>query len=189
METVPTEVTTWYLQQTSPDDLIAARPAPVEIVRAEVPSPELGRYLYTGVGGEHRWTDRLGWSYEHWTEHLAAPGVENWLAWDRGTPAGYAELVGDPDGSVELRCFGLMRPFQGRGIGGHLLTEALRRAWTLGERRPGGPATTRVWLHTCSLDGPAAVPNYEKRGLKVYKTVTAVEQVWARPLGPWAGAH
>lgn len=54
-------VTTWYLEQTSPDDLRpAAAPAgDVEIVRAQVPSPEFSRFLYCAVGATSRgWT---GW--------------------------------------------------------------------------------------------------------------------------------
>ncbi|GAA3233578.1 GNAT family N-acetyltransferase [Actinocorallia longicatena] len=189
MKTVPAEVTTWYLEQTSPGDLVPARPAPVQIVRAEVPSPEFARYLYTAVGGPHNWTDRLVWSHDHWQEHLTRPGVEIWTAWDRGTPAGYVELLPPEDGAVEIICFGLVPSFIGRGIGGHLLSEGTARAWDLAARWPGLPATTRVWLHTCSLDGPAAVPNYTRRGFRVYATRTRVEDVWERPLGPWPGAR
>ena len=29
---------------------------------------------------------------------------------------------------------------------------------------------TRVWLHTCTLDGEAALPNYLRRGFTAYKT-------------------
>ncbi|MCD0450751.1 GNAT family N-acetyltransferase [Actinocorallia sp. API 0066] len=170
------------------DDLRPGRVAPIDVVRAEVPSPELSRYLYFGVGGDHLWSDRLPWSYEHWEHWLARPGVETWIAWDRGTPAGYAEFTPGADGDVEIICFGLLPAFTGRGLGGHLLTEAVRRAWTLGERHPL-PPTSRVWLHTCSLDGPAALPNYEARGFRVYDTRKTVEQVWAKPLGPWPGSR
>jgi hypothetical protein len=46
------EITTWYLEQRSPDELRPARPAPVTVTRAEVVSPELNRFLYTSVGGD-----------------------------------------------------------------------------------------------------------------------------------------
>ncbi len=52
----------------------------------------------------------------------------------------------------------------GRGLGKHLLSCAVRDAWAL--------APSRVWLHTCTLDHPAALPNYEKRGFARYKTET-----------------
>lgn len=30
--------------------------------------------------------------------------------------------------------------------------------------------TERVWVHTCTLDGPHALANYRARGLTVYRT-------------------
>lgn len=105
-------VTTWYLEQTSPADLSAAQAPPAEqgvrIVRAEVPSPEFSRFLYTAVGGDITWTDRLAWPYAQWAEFLGRPGVETWVAYERGTPAGFIELSAEADGSVEISYFGLL---------------------------------------------------------------------------------
>ena len=44
------------------------------------------------------------------------------------------------------------------GYAGGELTEAARKAFALG--------ASRVWLHTCTLDDPAALPNYEARGFR-----------------------
>jgi GNAT superfamily N-acetyltransferase len=63
---------------------------------------------------------------------------------------------------MEIAYFGLFDEFIGRGLGGHLLTEAVGAAWTF------GPA--RVWLHTCSFDHPAAIPNYTSRGFTPFRT-------------------
>ena len=41
---------------------------------------------------------------------------------------------------------------------------AVRDAWAM--------APTRVWLHTCTLDHPNAVPNYRARGFVPYRTET-----------------
>lgn len=169
------EITTWYLEQTDPAAIrpSAAPGEPVAITRAEVPSPEFNRFLYTTVGGDWQWTDRLGWDRQRWLDLLAQPGYETWVAYVRGTPAGYAELDGTKPGEVELAYFGLLPGFTGRGIGGHLLTVALRRAWDLPERWPGAEPTRRVWVHTCTLDGqPAALANYQRRGLAIYRTET-----------------
>ena len=68
------------------------------------------------------------------------------------------------DGSVEIAYFGLLPEFIGRGYGKHLLTEAVERAWSAGARR--------VWLHTCSLDDPAALPNYRARGFRPFREET-----------------
>ncbi|MER7046995.1 GNAT family N-acetyltransferase [Streptomyces jumonjinensis] len=183
-------VTTWYLEQTSPADLRpAAEPAgDVRIVRAELPSPEFSRFLYTAVGGDVQWHDRLGMTYAEWAEVLGRPGAETWVAYDRGTPAGYAEFEAGPDGSVEIVYFGLIPAFRGRRIGGHLLSYAVARAWDLAERRPGLEPTKRVWLHTCSKDGPHAMDNYLRRGFALYDTRVTDEPDEPTP-GPWPGAH
>ncbi|MFC7733212.1 GNAT family N-acetyltransferase [Actinomadura keratinilytica] len=102
----------------------------------------------------------------------------------RRRPAGFAELDPQPDGQVELAYFGLLRPFHGRGLGGHLLSVAAARAWDLADRWPGREATTRVWLHTCSLDGPAALPNYQSRGFRVYDTRVKTREVPHQPPAP-----
>ncbi|CAM5652528.1 hypothetical protein SVIOM74S_07571 [Streptomyces violarus] len=147
-----TEVTIWSLEQTSPADL---RPAAVpegdlRIVRSEVVLPEFSRFLYTAVGGDIRWTDRLGMTYDEWQKSLERPGAETLVAYANGTPAGYVELDPQDGGVVEIMYFGLIPAFRGRRIGGHLLSYGVERAWDLAERWPERPPTERVWLHTCS---------------------------------------
>jgi len=65
-----TSVTTWHLEQRSPDDLrpAAAPGDPVRLVRAEVPLPELSRFLYATVGAGWWWYVRLPWTrgQAHW---------------------------------------------------------------------------------------------------------------------------
>jgi GNAT superfamily N-acetyltransferase len=182
MPTVP--VTTWYLEMTDPGQLAPA-PAPLpglEIRRAEEPSPELSRGMYAAVGADWWWIDRLDWDWARWHAHLARPDVETWLAWLRGTPIGYAELVA-ADGDVELGYLGLLPAFIGRGAGTRLLDAALRRAWVMTD-----PPPRRVWVHTCSLDGPAALRAYESRGLRRYAEETTDVTLPANPLQPWPGA-
>ncbi|WP_156725429.1 GNAT family N-acetyltransferase [Streptomyces apocyni] len=173
MDTPATTVTTWSLEQTSSADLRPAS-APdgddVRIVRAEVPSPEFSRFLYTAVGGDISWTDRLVLSPDQWREQLEQPGVETWVAYEKGTPAGYVELRAQDEGVVEILYFGLIPAFRGRRIGGHLLTYGTARAWDLAERWEGLAPTKRVWLHTCSKDGPHAMDNYLKRGFRLFDT-------------------
>ncbi|MEU6060917.1 GNAT family N-acetyltransferase [Streptomyces sp. NPDC047097] len=174
-------VTTWSLEQTSPDDLrpAAGPPEGVTVVRAEVPSPEFSRYLYAAVGGDLRWTDRLPLSRERWRELVERPGTETWVAYEHGTPAGYVELAAQDDGAVEIVYFGLLPQFRGRRIGGYLLSYGTARAWDLAERWPGRAPVKRVWLHTCSLDGEHAMANYRRRGFRLFDTT--VEQEPERP--------
>ncbi|MFD0687109.1 GNAT family N-acetyltransferase [Actinomadura fibrosa] len=187
MPTRQTEVTHWYLEQLSPAELRPAKAPDIrfDIVRAEIPSPEFGRFLYTAVGGDWYWTDRLAWSYDQWRNWLSRPGLETWVGYVRGTPAGYVELDPQPDGVVEITCFGLLRPFIGRGLGGHLLTIGTSRAWDLATRCPDRKPTERVWLSTCSNDGPAALKNYQARGFRVYDVTTTTGVLPHTPPGPW----
>ncbi|AZQ74081.1 MULTISPECIES: GNAT family N-acetyltransferase [Streptomyces] len=191
-DSTTTTVTTWSLEQTSPADLIPAHvpdaSSGIRIERAAVPSPEFSRFLYTAVGGDIRWTDRLSWSYEKWTAFLERPGTETWVAYEHGTPAGYVELDAQPEGAVEIVYFGLVPAFRGRRIGGHLLSVGTARAWDLAERWPEREPTKRVWLHTCSLDGPHALGNYERRGFRVFATEVTEEPDAPTP-GPWPGAY
>jgi GNAT superfamily N-acetyltransferase len=190
--TIATEVTTWSLEMLDPGDL---RPGTkpersVTVVRAEVPSPELSRFLYASVGGDWYWYDRLEWTYDQWQQKIEQPGHETWLLLDRGTPAGHFVLQADGNGTVEITYFGLLPAFIGQGLGGYLLTEAIREGWKLGDRWEGFPETTRVWVHTCSLDGqPAALNNYQARGFKLFKTSTAIEHLPPNTSGPWPGAR
>jgi len=154
-----------YLEMTSPE---ALRPAdvPVDDLRIEhvgACTASFYRYLYTEVGRDYRWTDRLAWTDEQIREHLASPAIAVHVAYVGGTPAGYFELTRHGDGSCELSYFGLLPEFQGRGLGKFLLTQATRRAWE---------GASRVWLHTCTLDGPAALPNYVARGFRPYRKET-----------------
>jgi ribosomal protein S18 acetylase RimI-like enzyme len=122
----------------------------------------LFRYLYREVGRRWHWVDRLPWTDERIREHLATPGVEIWVLSTDGVPAGYVELARGAGGVVEIAYLGLLPEFIGRGAGQALLAAALGRAWD-------SPDTTRVWLHTCTLDHPRALPNYLAAGFRVVR--------------------
>jgi GNAT superfamily N-acetyltransferase len=125
-------------------------------------APSFWRFLYTEIGMEHHWVDRLPWSVDEIRAYLADPAVSIWLLTVWGSPAGYFELRRDADEGIEIAYFGLFKHFHGRGLGGHCLTQAVQRAWEAG--------ATRVWLHTNTFDHSAALPNYLKRGFKAFKT-------------------
>ena len=152
-----------YLEMREPAALRAGRvndPA-VRIEQVHDCPPSFWRYLYTEVGRAYRWVDRLPWTDAQIREYLEDPAVTLWLMTVSGAPAGYFELRRDEDGATEIVYFGLIEEFTGRGLGRHLLTEAVATAWRSG--------ASRVWLHTCSLDHPAALPNYLARGFEVFR--------------------
>ena len=142
----------------------AAPPAGVTLVREVSYPAALWRRLYTEVGRDHHWVDRLGWTDAEIRRYLDDPAVELWVLREGGEVAGYFELRGESNGSVEIAYFGLLPAFTGRGLGRYLLTAAAARAWAAG--------ATRVWVHTSSLDHPSALPNYLARGFSISKQET-----------------
>ena len=57
-----------------------------------------------------------------------------------------------------------MREFIGQGLGRYFIQWAVDKAWSYGPRR--------LWLHTCTLDHPRALPNYLKAGFAIYQVET-----------------
>jgi len=136
-------------------------------VTREAPAPpSLYRMLYRTVGDLYAWRDRWDWSDSEIAAHLARPEVSLHVARRGDDIVGFYELLRGTDG-IEIAYFGLLPAFVGRGLGKHLLSLAVREAFTLGQR---------VWLHTCTLDHPSALPNYLARGFVPYRTETYAQQ-------------
>jgi len=138
-----------------------SRPAPDGFATRIVHDPGVNREMYRRVGADYQWVDRLPWSDERWASY--AQGVETHLVELGGRTAGYFELQVDSAESAKIALFGLLGEFHGIGLGGHALTTALNRAREL---RP------RVWLTTFTLDSPSALPNYQARGMRPFRTAT-----------------
>jgi len=165
------EVLRTYLELSRPEQLRSA-PCPdprARIERVEDCPPSFFRYLYAEVGRRYHWVDRIEWSDEQHAARLADPNVSLHLLSVAGAPAGYFELERHDDGAVEVAYFGLLPEFLGRGLGKYLLSRAASEAFALG--------ASRVWLHTCTLDDPAALPNYLARGFRKVREETYVAEV------------
>lgn len=158
------ETTTYYLQMLSASEL-AAKPLTdgLNIVKAEIPEWRFNRFLYQLVGEPWHWVDKLKLDDSVWKAYVESPRIHTWVAYHRGAIAGYFELNAQQDGNTEIAYFGLAPNFIGQGFGAALLSSTIENAWKL-------PSTQRVWVHTCSLDHPSALGNYQARGLKLYKT-------------------
>jgi GNAT superfamily N-acetyltransferase len=155
-------VITYYLQMLDPARL-NGKPRPheqFEVRECGIPQYAVNCFLYRYVGAAWQWTDRDEWSEDVWRGIIETDGLRTWIAYDHGTPAGYFELQKSPGDEVEILYFGLAEAFIGRSYGGYLLTRAIEEAWAWGAKR--------VWLHTCTLDHPSALANYQARGFEVY---------------------
>ena len=131
------------------------------IVHAKKPPVAYYRFLYDTVGREYDWTSRRKLSDAELAALLNAPWLEVHVLMVDGIPAGFAELDRRTEGEIELVQFGLIRDFIGQGLGKYFLQWTIDKAWSY---RP-----SRFWLHTCTLDHLAALPNYLKAGFVVYK--------------------
>ena len=158
------EVTRTYLEMAHASELRPARldDPRIRVERQENCSVSLFRQLYLEVGHNYHWIDRLPWSDDQIVEYLNQKEISLWVMTYEAEQAGYFELRKCEDGSVELAYFGLFPKFIGRGLGKHLLTCAVEQAWADG--------ANRVWLHTCTLDDKAAMPNYLSRGFRPFKS-------------------
>ncbi len=157
---------TYLLEMTDRSQLRPKRVAlaELEIKQVKRPSPALNWFLHQAVGAAYRWGGREDWDEARWTQYVTHDKLETWVAYVSGAPAGYFELEKQDDGSVRIECFGLLPEFFGLGLGGHLLTVAIERAWQMG--------ANRVWLSTCSHDHPHALQNYLRRGFQLTTETT-----------------
>jgi GNAT superfamily N-acetyltransferase len=156
-------LTVTYVEMLSPGQLQPKRCADphFHVREATVKQWEFNRFLYVLVGADWCWNDKRSWPDPRWKEYAEAEDLHTFVAYYDGSVAGYYEMRPDHAGGVEIAIFGLAPRFIGRGFGGALLTHAIEQAWKA--------ASHRVWLHTCSLDHPSALPNYLARGFQIYK--------------------
>lgn len=126
------------------------------------------RFLYGEVGRPWQWLERRGWSDARILAHLDRPDLELWVLFRAHAPAGFFEL--ERQGSaVQLSYFGLLPAFIGQRLGRPFLSAALHHAWR--------EETSRVWLHTCTLDHSRALPNYLSLGFRIEREERYVARV------------
>src|SRR5262249_27751582 len=110
---------------------------------------------------EYDWTSRKKLSDGELAGIIEDPRVEIHVVLVEGVPAGFVEFDRRVEGEIEITQFGLMPEFIGQGLGRYFLQWAIDTAWSYTPRR--------LWLHTCTTDHPAALPNYLKAGFTIYK--------------------
>ena len=160
-------VTTYYLEMKSESALKEKKQSNgLQIRECEIKQFQFNRFLYQLVGEHWQWIDRLSWTDEQWKAYAENDNLRLWVAYHKGSPAGYYELQQQNVGDVEIAYFGLAPKFIGQGFGSYLLSQAIKSAWNW-------KGTKRVWVHTCTLDHPSALENYKARGLEVYRVETA----------------
>ncbi len=182
---IETDVVRTYLAMDRLDQL-RDRPPPPAKPQLECIDPcsvSVWRRLYADIGAPWKWHDRDAWPDERLAAHLARAEVQVFhlradaLPTSHPTNAeappndaiGFFELERHHDGSVEIVYLGLDLRVMGMGLGAWFIAAAVRQAFTLD--------ASRVWLHTCTLDSPAALPNYIARGFTPERTETYTARI------------
>ncbi len=142
-------------------------PAPFSLVPWKKPAAAKYRALFERVGAPWLWFSRLAMDEAQLLEIIHDDAVSIWAVCDRaGIEVGILELDFRQAGECEVAFFGLVPELNGKGYGRWLMAQAMAAAW-----RPG---VGRVWVHTCTLDGPSALGFYIKSGFVPYARAVEV---------------
>lgn len=154
-------VTITDLEQLEPPaSLQATAPAnAVAILRAKAPPVHFYRYLYDSVGRDYNWISRRSMSDEALADIICDPGVFIYVLYVEGAPAGFCEIDLRDARLADIKFFGLIDEFIGRGLGRYFFNNVVNLAWA---QKP-----EKIKLETCSLDHPAALRMYQKTGFRV----------------------
>ncbi|TEW53957.1 GNAT family N-acetyltransferase [Psychromonas sp. RZ22] len=157
------DVTIYYLEMQQASDL-KEKPvvAGLTICEAEIKEYRFNRFLYSLIGEAWQWFDKKNDTDEAWKAYSERDNLRTWVAYYQGAIAGYFELEVSDEQEVEIKYFGLAPAFIGKGFGGYLLSYAIKQAWSVCDAK-------RLWVHTCSLDHPSALANYQARGFSLYR--------------------
>jgi len=119
------------------------------------------RALFRRVGQDYLWFSRLRMPDAALAAELHDPAMElSALARD-GEDLGLLLLDFRQPDEVELSFFGVAGELIGSGAGRWLMNRAIERAWAQPIRR--------FWVHTCTLDHPAALGFYLRSGFRAYR--------------------
>lgn len=163
MQTV--DVTVYYLEMLAPSRRLVPMPRDgLTVIHVPSPSVPYYRSLYDAVGKEFYWLSRRKMTDEALAAILSDARNEMYVLHVAGRTAGFAELDRRQPDEIELTQFGLTREFIGQGLGKWFLQWAVDKAWSYGPKR--------FWLHTCTFDHKAALPNYTKAGFNLFKQET-----------------
>ena len=150
-----------YLEMRAPPQLEVPA-STLDLRRMTNPDPAKYRELFRLVGAPWLWFSRLVLEDSKLAAIIQDLNVELFAVVDgNGRDVGMLELDFREKGECELAFVGLIPEISGMGHGRWLLAESVRRAWREG--------VSRVHVHTCSLDHPAALAAYRRAGFIPYK--------------------
>ena len=154
-----------YLEIHSLDDLIESKiPSDEFIIETIDPANfQLNKFFYKNIGKKHHWVDRLVWTDKQWIKYTEDEKVKTFVLKKQDDLVGYYELILHLDqNETEIAYFGILEEYQNKKLGSFLLSSAIKNSFVSNPNR--------VWVHTCSLDHKNALKNYQKRGMRIFKS-------------------
>ena len=142
----------------------APRPDPAgawTLRRADVPALDWYRDLYRRVGQPWLWISRIRMPDVELAAIIQPPLMAIYALAHAGRDEGLLELDFREAGQCEIVSFGVTEKLVGTGAGRWLMNRALELAWS--------QPVTRVWLHTCTFDHPAALAFYQRSGFRPFR--------------------
>jgi GNAT superfamily N-acetyltransferase len=158
-----------YLEIKSPDDFKEViKPSENYSVKLVNPKDfQLNKFFYKNIGKKHKWVDRLVWTDQDWIDYVSKKKLSTYILKEKEELVGYFELIFYQDiRELEIAYLGILEEYLGKKLGGYLLSEAIKKSFSLG--------ATRTWVHTSSLDHKNALKNYLARGMKIFKSETLI---------------
>ncbi len=145
-----------FLEMSAPPSELPP-PSPLSLRRLDrVDLPDYRR-LFQQVGSRWLWFSRLLLDDAKLGAIVHDPKVELFAVVDgQAGEVGLLELDFREEGQCELAFIGLVPEFVGQGHGRWLLSNAVHLAWE--------QSISRLHVHTCTLDHPAALAAYRRAG-------------------------
>jgi GNAT superfamily N-acetyltransferase len=156
-----------HLEMTARPALPPPSSGPWTLRKVERPDLAWYRDLYRRVGEEWLWFSRIRAADDKLAARLHHPLVETHALVADGRDEGLLELDFRQPETCEIGMFGVTPNLVGTGAAYWLMQHAQALSWS----RP----ITRLWLHTCTLDHPAALPFYQRAGFRAFRRQIEVE--------------
>ncbi len=123
--------------------------------------PASYRALFRHVGENWLWCSRLLMTDDELSVIVNDVQVDVYAVMQNGMAGGLLELDYRQPMTCEISYFGLGSELIGQGVGGWLMCQAIKHAWS--------HDIQRLWVHTCTLDHPGALGFYQHFGFKPFK--------------------
>ena len=133
----------------------------LKIEKLEIDNFQINKFFYKQIGKDYSWKDRLIWTDNKWVKYVKDKNVHTYILKKNVDFVGFFELIHhESKNEIEIAYFGILSEYFDQGIGGFMLSEAIKSSFSFN--------VNRVWVHTCSLDHSNALKNYLARGMKIY---------------------